>query len=627
MQAREQPIDSLQQLLKKELTDAERINVLLSLITELNGAEFDLAIRYASEATSLCRETNNDHMLGMVFAREASTYRRNNDYEKCALYADSAILIGGRIGDKEVMAHGYLQKGFYYDAGDDRENAVNSFLKTLEIAPQGVVPQTEALAAIQLVGIFSTSMDAEMARRYITIAKERALLAKRDDLYVISGNLLAVYYTDLFKEDTTQVAFLDSALNIYTTIIAEYGAPGKITTDFSTVINMSLVNLMELYYDYMFERKEELDALLLKTEDLYREFPGSKLRSYTTYCKVKGLCLIRDGKLEEAEAVLLSGLKNLDELDFDDPYQRAELYKPLANIYELRGDYRKSLQYYKLYFSDSFSYSSSERLAAIRTIEAKYNTKIKEQQIEELKRQSYTRKVIVIFSIALAILSIVALVIVFKYYQSQRKLFVENDRRMRSERLEAETKLKLVEVELELQKNESLLKAARQEEAMVRLLAEKHLTVKQKEQLHKELLAMRLQIDKKDEILKEVSLTLQSQETRTNPEIQKIGKLIHQSIEINEEFEKAIADFKNVHPEFFTRVQIKADGKLTNLELRYCAYIHLQLPVKDIATMLNVTPETVRTAKYRIKQKLSLGQNENLDDFLKAKTASDSLSF
>lgn len=63
-------------------------------------------------------------------------------------------------------------------------------------------------------------------------------------------------------------------------------------------------------------------------------------------------------------------------------------------------------------------------------------------------------------------------------------------------------------------------------------------------------------------------------------------------------------------------LQEKAHKKLTQLDLKYCAYLSLKLSAKRIAQLMSVEPKSVRMAKYRLKQKLNLTKEENLNDFL-----------
>jgi len=55
---------------------------------------------------------------------------------------------------------------------------------------------------------------------------------------------------------------------------------------------------------------------------------------------------------------------------------------------------------------------------------------------------------------------------------------------------------------------------------------------------------------------------------------------------------------------------------LTPYDLRLCALLRINLTTKEIAAILNITPASLRTSKYRLRKKLNLEEENNLIDFL-----------
>jgi PAS domain S-box-containing protein len=73
--------------------------------------------------------------------------------------------------------------------------------------------------------------------------------------------------------------------------------------------------------------------------------------------------------------------------------------------------------------------------------------------------------------------------------------------------------------------------------------------------------------------------------------------------------------FEKVHQGFFTRLKGKFPG-LTAKDQRLCAYIHLGLSTKELAGLINVTPESAEIGRIRLRKKLGLPRAENLNSFL-----------
>lgn len=74
--------------------------------------------------------------------------------------------------------------------------------------------------------------------------------------------------------------------------------------------------------------------------------------------------------------------------------------------------------------------------------------------------------------------------------------------------------------------------------------------------------------------------------------------------------------FVKVHPEFFVRLKALCPT-ITEGELRLCAYIRTGMEIKHIAQMLSLQPESVKKNRYRLRQKLQLGKEDSLEDFLR----------
>lgn len=73
--------------------------------------------------------------------------------------------------------------------------------------------------------------------------------------------------------------------------------------------------------------------------------------------------------------------------------------------------------------------------------------------------------------------------------------------------------------------------------------------------------------------------------------------------------------FENVYESFY-RALNKLFPDLTQGEKKLCALLRLNLSSKEIATLMFQNSQSVDMARYRLRKKLNLKQNENLTDFL-----------
>ena len=73
--------------------------------------------------------------------------------------------------------------------------------------------------------------------------------------------------------------------------------------------------------------------------------------------------------------------------------------------------------------------------------------------------------------------------------------------------------------------------------------------------------------------------------------------------------------FENVHPTFFQNF-LESFPDLSPAEIKLSAFLRLNLTSKEIASILFITPDSVKTARNRLRKKLNLPPDENLNRFL-----------
>jgi len=87
--------------------------------------------------------------------------------------------------------------------------------------------------------------------------------------------------------------------------------------------------------------------------------------------------------------------------------------------------------------------------------------------------------------------------------------------------------------------------------------------------------------------------------------------------ELNEKDEWGIFQkhFEKVEPDFVNNL-IEAFPNLSQNDLRLVTFIKLNLSLKEIGDILNVTSQSIAKARYRLKKRLNLGDDETLEQFL-----------
>lgn len=73
--------------------------------------------------------------------------------------------------------------------------------------------------------------------------------------------------------------------------------------------------------------------------------------------------------------------------------------------------------------------------------------------------------------------------------------------------------------------------------------------------------------------------------------------------------------FEQVHPNFLKQLLLLAPN-ISSAEKRLCTLLKLNMRSKDIATVMRISPDSVRIARYRLRKKLPIEQGDDLVGFL-----------
>ena len=82
-----------------------------------------------------------------------------------------------------------------------------------------------------------------------------------------------------------------------------------------------------------------------------------------------------------------------------------------------------------------------------------------------------------------------------------------------------------------------------------------------------------------------------------------------------ESWQQFEAYFNNVHPRFFETLTTKYSD-ISPAELKLAALLRLHLTTKEIASIIFISPDSIKTARTRLRKRLNLAPDDNLSTFL-----------
>ncbi|MCF6184167.1 MAG: hypothetical protein L3J56_06000, partial [Bacteroidales bacterium] len=282
----------------------------------------------------------------------------------------------------------------------------------------------------------------------------------------------------------------------------------------------------------------------------------------------------------------------------NDTYYIKETLRLLFELYDKNNKYKNALFFYKTYVTFKDSIDNEKMKKALSDIEIKYQTSEKEKEIIRLKDKELLEKA----NTRLLIIGIISLIIIFILIiiriQTKRKKDSEIQRQKilvhRKEKELVKAKLEHTEIEEKRLKIELEFKT-------------------------KQLVTHALNMMQKNKLLQEISNHISAQANTLDSEEKKhlfrIKKQLEQGLNIDKDWDLFKIYFEQLNEAFFVKLK-EINPKLTGNDFRLCALTKLNLSLKETASVLNISPESAKNARYRLKKKLRLKEGENLNRFL-----------
>ena len=321
------------------------------------------------------------------------------------------------------------------------------------------------------------------------------------------------------------------------------------------------------------------DSLIKYSDAAYRlAIETGDKQLYISALLNRGWSFVNTGQTDSAAAYVAearrtaSGLKSA----------RAQegVYKLLAKINEKRHRWDSAYHYQELYYECHEAARGDGVLADVRAVGMKQE--IEEYRVASLlekeKEEAWIRTSLII-GLSLLVLLTASIYII---YVLRRKMQDEQRRQMQKDH-----------------------------EHIARLSQEKELV----ESKNRELSANSILLMKKNDSLKKALREMENIHKNFHVDIGDIKSEIVSSLKGDESWDTFKLHFERVHPQFFSTLK-KMYPRLTDNELRLCAYIRIGLSNKQIAQMLLVQSKAVIQARYRLKKRMDLPETASVSDFL-----------
>lgn len=552
------------------------------------------------------RSKDSLQIANLFFYKAVSQKQWGKQEDSTEIYYNNVFRFTNNFKDPSLVAKTKYKLGVYYLDKHNYPMSLNNFLEAEEFYTNSRSDDTMLGNVFNMLGSFYTltgELDSGIAYHH----KAFKLFNKSSDSIA-----LAAHYANISKA---------------------YQSSG----DFEKAIeSLELASLL-------FEKKSDTigwtntlvdlsnTSLGLKKYDDSRKYIGKafELAVLTKDAVSEGHILLHVGNIDRKEGKLKKALDNYLkglELAQSSYVEQIDLYvlKNIASIYVENGEFNQAYPYMNRYYilKDSISGEGiRNKISALQN-----DTKIKEQKAQqEFEKQRY-QNIVLVYSIVI----LFSLFLVFSMWLLYRnKVKSLRISRMKNNRLEEKVKtekelLKLqsnqykreIEAKAHLQKIESQqfefeLQSKRELEILKSKQFEMEMDAK-----NRELVGINLQLLSKNKMVDEIEEIVKKKTDNIESSFNELKNTIRLNRNQDEDWMQFKKVFEKIHPDFF-EIITEEYPNLTKTEIRVCAYIRIKMGIDQIADLLNISHQSVITSRYRIRKKIQLKREDDLDEFIR----------
>ncbi len=552
-------VDSLT-LLLNHTPGRGKLEILSQLVDATLYNNLDTSCYYASMLEKESKRFRNIRYLSLAYRGLGICHFYQNQYYRAEDYIQKAVTLQKESGDTAGLANSYkILTGIYWET-ERYEQSVEISFDALQLY-EATHDTRGIVSSYNNIGLLYKRMDEpEKALTYYRKAVKAADSAKinynRGNLY----NNMGIVFKDLKK--------YDKALDYYRKALNEFNKDsllGGIATDY---LNMGNIFVYHIY---------KPDSALYY---LNKGLQLSNNTDYTIQTDIyTGLAALyaQKGDTEKNIAFLKKAL-SLAESYHDADIQK-DLHYDLYKSYKKTRNNREALLHLEQYTRIQDTLTLQKARVTLANLESRLENeknRIIIQKMKEKQRADRQIKILLLLGIFLLIASL--LFLIYGYIQARNK-----------------SKLKRALLENEKEQLEEALQFK-----------------------SRQLTSQALMMMKKNRLLNEIVKAL-SEIKDIPPEAKqrllRIQKQLKKSIRSEEDWKLFRYYFEEVNPRFFQRL-LDINSRITPAELKLAALVKLKFSIKETASLLNISPDSVKTTRSVLRKKLGLQKGDNIYDFL-----------
>lgn len=562
--------DSLKTRIQQEEVTIEKAMAYAELAGLYQAQHQDSAIYYANKGLQYAEQHQFQEAVGENLAKLGDIYVRKNLLDQARVYYTRSLEF-------------YNAKEHPFDHAQ-----ISMIVGNIHLAQSKYIDALETYQASLEVAI-EQDFDELVPHLYNNIGN---LYLDIDDLDDALSNFTIAYEFFLEAEDEYNAAF--SLANI-SLIKKRYGENDTAVQGYLDVVRLFSKNnnwadmawayneIANLYLEQDdLELAEEFLSLSLSTLDNESgayEGPSSIFKSkvYTTAAVVN----YRRGRYTESSGYARKALNMAQESSLT--LKIIQNAKILGDIYDREQRADSALYFNKIYIEANEAFKIDYDLKRITQIKMQhaFDQILTQREIEEVRKEAeYKQKELIYIGVSVGTLLLVG-ILVLLYFNLKSK----------------NAQMKLQQEKLELEKEQ---------------------LNRDVEYRKKELASNMMYLIEKNEFISNIARKLIDLKPNTKKDLQGVIQNMINELKSNssnkiwDEFELR---FKEVHSDFYDELH-KKHPNLTPNEIKLCAFLRLNMSTKEISSITYQTVKSINMARFRLRKKLDIEQDEHLVNYL-----------
>jgi DNA-binding CsgD family transcriptional regulator len=540
----------------------QRANTIDSLYAGLINFKADSAAGINSSLKKLAKAANDEKALlqielGLVAMKRLAGEVKNYDLLKAS--TDSIIAVAKKTGNNYVLAGAYTQKAYIGSDTKQYTAMFDGYLNMVAI----VKDLTETEYRNRNYSLYSAAYSFYRFNDYtnaISIAKEVQQSPVEYNTITLTYDLIAASFLKLDEFDSARLWF--NKTFVYTT------APYTENPAWQGILNGNI--------GYSWYLQKEYNKAIPYLEKGIALTTATKIWDNATNFN----CILADINLQQGNTAkankLLQNAKAIVPKNDDDNLYK--LYNGLSNYYRKTGNAAQTLFYQDsmLFYKDKIATERNSN----KKITAEFNFELEKRKQQETllhsetNKQKWVRNFIIGSLFAIMLLGLL-------FYNRQRISQLYKQEQLVNEKLIAEEELNIATVQLE---------------EFTKSLKAKNNLIEQFTAEIEKLQALPCNI-----ITPEQTATL--------------NQMKDSAILTDDDWDVFRKSFEKVHSGFLERLKITLPD-LSPAETRFMALAKLNLSNKEMAAMLGVSADAMRTIRYRLRKKLHLSEEGDIQELI-----------